>query len=168
MAGASLKNLHRFLSICGLDVSGLDSVILVTTMWDEVREEAGERRERELKETFWKEMVARGCSTGRFDGTFETAWDLIGNLSERAQKPLQFRPLNETDAGVLLHKELTKLLNDQKEETARLEKQALVQQLEAKSLEIDLKINQIADQLREMKIPFSRKLRLYLQGQSFR
>jgi hypothetical protein len=172
MAAASVKNLRMFLSICGLNVCELPSIILVTTMWDEVREEAGERRERVLKETFWKEMVARGCRTGRFDGTFETTWDIIGNLSERAQTPLQFRPLNETDPGVILLNELTKRLKDQKEATARLMKQAAklnnpreAQRLDARRLEIELKIDQIADQL---KIPFSRRLRLYLQGQSFR
>jgi chromosome condensin MukBEF ATPase and DNA-binding subunit MukB len=181
MAGASLKNLRMFTSICGLDA--MPSVILVTSMWDEVREEAGERREQELKETFWKEMVAHGCRTDRFDRTFETAWDIIGNLSQRAQAPLQLPKdivdtnllLNETHAGVTLHNELTKLLKDQKEATSRLREQAAkqdnpqaVQQLDARRLEIELKINHIADQLREMKIPFTRKLRLYLQGQSFK
>jgi hypothetical protein len=131
-------------------------------------------RER-VEETFWKEMVACGCRTEHFDSTFKTMWDIFGNLSERAQKLLQFQPLNETDAGVIFHNELMKLLKDQKEATTRLKKQAAkldnlqeVQWLDAQRLEIELKINQIADQLHEMKIPFSRRLHLYLQGQSFR
>jgi chromosome condensin MukBEF ATPase and DNA-binding subunit MukB len=178
MAGASLKNLRMFTSICGLDA--MPSVIIVTSMWDEVRAEAGERREKELKETFWKEMVAHGCKTERFDHTFETAWDIIGNLSPPRQAPLQLPKdivdthllLNETQAGLTLRDELQRLLKDQKDATQRIKEQVakqsdklVIQQLDDRRLEIESKIQQIAVQLHAMKIPFTRKLRLYLRGQ---
>lgn len=179
MAGASLKNLRMFASICGLEA--MPSVILVTTMWDEVREDAGVRRETELRETFWRDMIAHGCKTERFDRTYEAAWDILHSLFHRAQEPLQLPKdivdthlhLNETHAGITLHNELMRLIKDQKEATRRLKEQAgkqdnmlVAQQLNARRVELDNKIQQIAEQLRQMKIPFTRRVRLYLKGQS--
>jgi hypothetical protein len=54
-------------------------------MWSDVREETGVRREDELKEHFWNEMLANGCRTERFEDTYESAWRIIGSLAERVQ-----------------------------------------------------------------------------------
>lgn len=78
VARASLKSLLTFPSICGLD--SMPTVVLVTTMWDGIREETGGRRETELKETFWRDMIADGCKTERFYRTYESAWDILNNL----------------------------------------------------------------------------------------
>ena len=46
-------------------------------MWDEVDEETGDTRERELKGVHWKAMIDRHSSTGRFVGTRDSALRLI-------------------------------------------------------------------------------------------
>lgn len=75
-----MKNIQRFANFCGQD--GMQNIILVTTMWGELKEPAiGEHRERELKENFWKEMLALGCRTERFEDTCGSAWHIVGSLS---------------------------------------------------------------------------------------
>ena len=46
--------------------------------------ETGAKREEKLKATFWKSMVAKGCRTERFEDTYESAWHIIGSLSDKA------------------------------------------------------------------------------------
>ena len=57
MAGTPLKNLRMFEELCGKNA--FHSVILTTTMWDEVDGETGEERERELKEKYCWSVILR-------------------------------------------------------------------------------------------------------------
>ena len=61
------------------------NVIIATTMWSDVRQETGVRREEELKASFWKGMGANGCRTERFRKTHESAWHIIGSLVDHRQ-----------------------------------------------------------------------------------
>jgi len=58
----------------------MPKVVLVTSMWDEAKQDVGERREEELKTTFWKEMLDAGCRTARFENTPGSAWKAIGDV----------------------------------------------------------------------------------------
>ncbi|GLB39664.1 putative 50S ribosome-binding GTPase [Lyophyllum shimeji] len=49
MRGTPLRNLTMFEALCGQEAS----VVLTTTLWDEVHPQIGEARERELREEFW-------------------------------------------------------------------------------------------------------------------
>ena len=60
----------------------MPNVVIATTMWDDVKKESGERREEELKRDFWQGMVADGCRIERFENTYESAWRIIGNMSQ--------------------------------------------------------------------------------------
>ena len=82
MAGTPLKNLRMFEELCGKNA--FQSVILTTTMWDEVDKEVGEERERELKTKYWQSMLERNSTTSRFLRTRESAFDLIEPLIEAA------------------------------------------------------------------------------------
>jgi hypothetical protein len=62
------------------------NVILTTTMWDQVDEETGEAREKELKSKYWKALLERGSTTGRFMGTRESAFNLIDPLIDAANQ----------------------------------------------------------------------------------
>jgi hypothetical protein len=181
MSGVALKNLSMFSGVCGQDA--MPNVILVTTMWDEVKQEAGERREKELKETFWKDMLDEGCNTRRFNHTTESARDIIKLLFDKEQETLQLPKdivdtqllLRETKAGITLHKELQKLIRDQKDATRRLQRQVerqsnkqVEQELRKTKSEIEEKIRQTADELRELKIPFRKQVLLYFSGRSRR
>jgi len=179
MTGSLLKNLQMFASICGQEA--MPRVVVATTMWGKVDKDEGIQREAELKGDFWKEILEHGCTTARFDKTYDCAWSIIGSLDKRERGTLPLLPLemvddqmrlNETTAGITLNKELEKLFNDRKDASRRLEQQAkkqdnelAVQQLNERAKEIDQKIHELAEQLRKLKIPFPRKvLRFFKRG----
>jgi len=177
MTGSVLKNLEMFATLCGQ--KAMPNVIIATTMWGEVKRENGERREQELKREFWKGMVDDGCRTERFKDSYDSAWHIIGNLVKKNQDPVLLLHeivdthlrLNETRAGIALNKELEKLIKDRKDAARRLRDQVqnqdnelVVQELNKRQAEIEAKINQTADQLRELKIPFTRRVRLFFKG----
>ena len=82
MSATPLKNLRMFEELCGKN--SFKNVILTTTMWNDVDEETGASREGELKGIYWKAMVERGSSTGRFEGTRDSAFRLIAPLLDDA------------------------------------------------------------------------------------
>jgi hypothetical protein len=75
LSGAAMKNLHAFASLCGPDAMPI--VILVTTMWDDVKEEVGVRREEELKDIFSQEVMDVECRMERFRNTSKSVWDIV-------------------------------------------------------------------------------------------
>ena len=75
-----MKNFKTFAALCGQ--KAMQNVTLVTTMWGEVKEEAGIRREEELIGKFWKEMLENGCRSGRFKDTHESAWNIVGSMTQ--------------------------------------------------------------------------------------
>jgi chromosome condensin MukBEF ATPase and DNA-binding subunit MukB len=172
-----MKNLRLFSSFCGQ--MAMPHVKFVTTMWCYVPEELGTRRQEELKGEVWREMLDDGCSVQRFENTYQSAWRIIGKLRnhDRAQILLPDKivgtrlQLNRTTAGVTLNGELEKLIKDQNDTARRIEEQAgtqgnelMVQLLNEQKAEIEEKIHEIADQLREIKIPFTRRVRLFFKG----
>ena len=52
-------------------------VVLATTKWDDVLPDIGQRREQQLSETYWKEMLDKGSNMTRFLLTHESAWDIV-------------------------------------------------------------------------------------------
>ena len=62
----------------------MSNVVLTTTMWDEVGDAEGKEREELLKNDFWKDMMANGCKTERFENTYEDAWRIVGSLSQNS------------------------------------------------------------------------------------
>lgn len=75
MSGAALKNLRTFASICGRDA--MRRAILVTTMWGDIKEEVGLRREVELRDIFRQDVMDIQCRMERFTNTSESAWRII-------------------------------------------------------------------------------------------
>jgi len=80
MSGSLMKSLLLFTSLCGQ--KEMPNVVIVTTMWSEVKQSRGEEREEELKRVFWAEMIRQGCRVERFQDTAESAWGIIGNLDK--------------------------------------------------------------------------------------
>jgi len=96
MAATLLSNLQMFASLCG--TNAMPNAVIATTMWSEVSEQVGVRREQELKGHFWKEMLADGCRPKRFEDTCESAWDIVGNHSSTTL----CLPTEIADSGKLL------------------------------------------------------------------
>ncbi|KAI6010020.1 P-loop containing nucleoside triphosphate hydrolase protein [Pisolithus marmoratus] len=98
MVEVPLKNLRVFEKLCGKNA--LPKVILVTTMWDEVDDDVGEERLRELKDTRWKTMILQGSKTHKYMNTRKSAMQLIRPIihwqQEMTQKGVQLQ--EETSA----------------------------------------------------------------------
>jgi chromosome condensin MukBEF ATPase and DNA-binding subunit MukB len=171
MSGARLKNLELFASLCGAAV--MPHVTLVTTMWDHLVPEVGEEREKKLKESFWHDMIAKGCAVQRFDGTKEGAWRIIQssraigtfNVLVATEIVDRHRELDKTEAGTTLNRQLEKRLKDQKEANRRLKaltnnqnQKSSRQELEKRVDELDSKISQTSHKMRELKLPLTKRL----------
>jgi hypothetical protein len=131
MLGTTRKNFDMFRKLCGEHAD--KSVILGTTKWREVLPAVGERREGELKSKYWAEMISAGSKTMRFDGTSESAWDIINIILDFVEETdrLQIqhelvelsRYIPETEAGKTLRYTLEQLLEMQKRMTEELKAQ---------------------------------------------
>jgi hypothetical protein len=77
--GTRLKILNAFAGLCGLDA--MTNVVIATTMWGNIREGVGERREAWMSEHCWKDMLSEGCRLERFLDTPKSAWHIIGKHS---------------------------------------------------------------------------------------
>ena len=177
MSGSILRNLNVFEGICGADFSR--RIILVTTMWAHVVGEVGYQRELKLREDYWKDVIGAGGTTARFQRTFESAWTILKNIpGEQSGEVLQIQKqmcrqhlqLNETEAGQRLLAGLQKLLGDQKEANRRLQELAdrqgneiLVQQLHARSAELEEKIRQTAQQISTLKSGVLQRLARFIR-----
>ena len=172
-----MKHLQMFKSICGQEA--MPNVIIATTMWGEVNEAHGARREEELKRDFGKDMVTDGCTIERFMDSYESAWFIIDRLSEQERAKVQLSHelverrlrLKQTTAGVTLNDELKKLIKARKEASRKLRAQVkqqdnalMVEELNQQQAEIDKKILQTANELKELKIPLTEQIRTFLQG----
>jgi hypothetical protein len=114
MQGSAKKNLLMFQALCG---SGqFTNVILVTTMWEDVSESVGIRRETELKETeeFWGCMVQNGSIVERHHNNPESAKRIVEmvlrnnrvELKIQTELVTQERELQDTAAAKTLEAEL--------------------------------------------------------------
>ena len=93
-----------FQELCGRD--NFQNVVLVTTMWNEVSQDEGQRREEELQNDFWHLMIRLGSTTHRFDLTEDSAWDIIDCISVSPpdeRRPLRIQ-LEMVDEGKPIHR----------------------------------------------------------------
>ena len=176
MGGSPLKNLQMFASMCGGDA--MPRVILGTTMWGEVARGTEDRREGELRTTFWADMISQGCRTARFRDSYDSAWDMIGKLPPVKEGVLisyeivdDKKRLNETAAGAKLNEELEKLIAQQEAAVKQLAQQsqrtndpAIVAELE----KVEQRINIVAAELEKLKIPFTRRVTAFFTGRQAR
>jgi hypothetical protein len=179
IAGSVLKNLEMFASLCGQ--KAMPNVILATTMWGSIEKASGVQREKELKAEYWRDMLDDGCGMERFENTYESAWRVVDSLGGRDRARVLLPSeivdtkllLNETRAGITLNKQLDRLIKDRRQAARQLrdtEMQAdqgneqLAQELNEKKANIEKQIRETAEQLRQMKIPFSRRVQLMFKG----
>jgi signal transduction histidine kinase len=145
-------------------------------MWDEVDEGTGATREGELKNNYWKSMIARGSSTGRFTRTPESAFRLITPLLDEANRrnglliqkelvDLDLR-LSETHAGQRLRSEIKQLVKQQQELLHEIQ-QELKHPSNAKSLqelmeeyeELKKTSESFLQQIADLEVPFGRQFK---------
>jgi hypothetical protein len=87
MTGAAIKNLRTFRKLCG--EQSMDSVVLVTTIWNHVADvELGIRRQVELEgnPNLWGDMLAAGARVMRYQNNRESALKIVSYLMQRDRK----------------------------------------------------------------------------------
>jgi len=105
----------------------------VTTMWSKVTSAEGNEREEELRADFWKQMVEAGCRVHRFKDTYDSAWHIIGDDSERFNTAVLFQlevandrlRLTETHPGKTQNKKLVQPIKD-RQDAAHMQKNQFV------------------------------------------
>jgi len=102
MPGSLLKNFHRFEKLCGND---FNRIVLTTTMWDEIDEDTGCIRERELENIYWKAIVDRGSSVRRFHQRDRNSafWVIAPLLNKANDKTPLLVQKEMADRGLSLH-----------------------------------------------------------------
>ena len=176
MAGSPHRNLRMFGELCG--DQAVKKAVLVTTMWDKVQRDKGVnvRREKELFEIYWKPMIQYGASTARFTNSADSAWDIIDPILKQRETEVLLlqeelvdlkRALNETQAGKILYSDLNRLLVEQRDTVRSLAEQArnqsnpeLAQKLEAELKRIQMDLDEMFNEIKELKIPFGKRLML--------
>jgi GTP-binding protein EngB required for normal cell division len=129
MEGSDIKTLKLFTRLVGR--KAFPHVVLVTTMWSRLGpngQSLGERKEMELKEDFWKEMILDGSYVQRFAGTKDSAEGIISQLiGDEEPVVLQIqrqlideeRRLAATSAGSLLAPIVAERLEDNENKIQR-------------------------------------------------
>jgi len=134
MDPSSKKSLRMFRSLCGNN--NLKNVILATTMWEKTDEVDGKRREDELRNNFWKEMLSNRSALARISNDPEDGKRLIRQLLDNQPMVLKLqdelssgKSLSATDAGAEIREEMERLrikliqeINDAREELHKLRK----------------------------------------------
>ncbi|OCK99573.1 uncharacterized protein K441DRAFT_539515 [Cenococcum geophilum 1.58] len=109
MQGSAFRYFQMFQRLCGEQAFG--NVILLTTMWDQLPDEAvGYRREQELRKDYWDMMEEKGSHIAIFDGSHEMAESIVLRLLGKAKVTLDIqrelvdsnKPLGDTLAGRLV------------------------------------------------------------------
>lgn len=114
MDGASMKSLRLFRKLCG--ESNLHNVVLGTTMWANVDDATGARREGELRDIYWKDMIAQGSTMCRISTNADDAKILIESflpkkpfVAQLQQELKSGKLLCQTEAAAALRDEMDKL-----------------------------------------------------------
>ena len=154
-------------------------------MWDSAKDRSvGESRETELISDFWQPLIAGGASAVRSMNTEESAWEIVNGLGSDKEGSMlllqeelveQQKRLNETEAGKGLYSHLQKLLAEQKSRLKDLADQAKLQNdptlatsLQEEYNKVNTLLERTFDEMREMKIPLTRRILLWLFGRKSR
>ncbi|PPQ95958.1 hypothetical protein CVT26_016124, partial [Gymnopilus dilepis] len=114
------KNFDLFRSVCG--ELRFPSVAPTITRWSNVSEDVGNKRLKQLEENLWEDLVGAGCTVSKFDGTPESAREIVKRMLKRTSSIHLPDGLNiqeevvdyhlhlpETDAGRLLYSMLKEM-----------------------------------------------------------
>jgi len=122
MGTMTLENLRAFEKLCGNDA--MARLVLVTTMWDEMEDEVGDERLKELKSTYWKGMISCGSETFKYLNNPRSAKELLRRIADKSSEQRRVpvlqreiskwkKELRKTEAGQVLHSRLEQLADQQ-------------------------------------------------------
>ncbi|KAI6158652.1 P-loop containing nucleoside triphosphate hydrolase protein [Pisolithus thermaeus] len=167
MGGTARRNLRVFHKLCGQD--SLKNVVVVTTMWDKVTLEEGERRERELQssETLFKPLLDEGAVMCRHDGTPASALGIIDYLlriQDHATTQIVHellydqKTLENTAAGTEIQSELRAILQKHSADIKSLEEEmrsattaSAKDEIAVQKRELELSADKLNKQIQDLK-----------------
>ena len=180
MSGTPHRNFRMFGELCGDQAA--KKVVLVTTMWDEVQQDTGVCREKELFEKYWNTMINYGASTARFSSSADSAWEIIDPiLKQHAAEVLLLqeelvdlkRALSETQAGKALYSDLQRLLAEQRDIVRSLAEQArdqsnakLARVMDAELKRIQKELDNTFNEIKTLEISSGKRLLLLFSKKS--
>lgn len=170
MFGTSRKNLDMFRKLCGDDA--LRNVVLGTTKWGDVTPGVGEKREKQLRDTYWKEMVQRGSVIMQAHSSSGSAWEIVNRILGnqvvdfvRIQEELLElqKVIPNTEAGQTLSYTLKELLEQQKELARQLEEEKAANtadsRVQQQLLENQRRMGETVGQIHKLKVPLGARIK---------
>ena len=100
MGGTALRNFRMFHAVCG--PSAMKNAVIILNMWDKANNTVNERREAELRDTFFQRALVDGACMKRHDGSKSSAEGILKAFV--AQSPVDLAiQLEMADKGMALH-----------------------------------------------------------------
>ncbi|KAF8055864.1 P-loop containing nucleoside triphosphate hydrolase protein, partial [Lyophyllum atratum] len=167
MSGSARKNLDLFEKLCGKNAA--ERIVLATTMWSRVSPEDGARRETQMTEKFWKDMVSHGSSLKRLDGTQSSALGIVDFILTKDiidPVPLLIQQemvdtdkiFEKTEAARHLSSYLQDLLQKQEEKARELRQKGGGGELQQALLENDARIRETISQMKALDVSITGKV----------
>lgn len=169
------RNLTIFRKLCGNKAS--EYVVLVTTKWEELDETDGARREEELKEIFWNDMIRHGSRITPFKDSQGSAQQIVEDVLRRNSDTSRSADVNlriqeelvdlqrilpQTDAGRFVTLDLQTQLSQAKQDLAEI-RELIDTDFADEGLSQDFmrtqqSVRTIMLQAKQMKIPLTQKV----------
>jgi hypothetical protein len=103
ITGSARKNLEMLKAVCGEHF--FQDIVLTTTMWNTVpesREFDMQRREKELTNGMWKDMLEKGSGYARYVGTSTSGVEIVNKILDRGKNQPLLKIIKEIKDGVKL------------------------------------------------------------------
>jgi len=158
----------------------MHKVTLLQTMWDVVNQEVGERRDKDLRTNFWKPMTDADAKIEKFRNNPTQAWEIVSRLvgihADQIKDAVLLQEelvtarkrVGESSAGKEIYNDYQRLLDQQRERLRQLQSKQLTeenrQNIEKQIQDLDAQLNKTFEEIRQLKIPFLRKLLLMFKG----
>ncbi|KAF8691066.1 hypothetical protein AX14_002828 [Amanita brunnescens Koide BX004] len=151
----AISNFKTFRKICGED--SLKNVVIVTTMWDKVTKEEGERRVQDLisLDDFFKPALAKKAQlVHHTPNTVDSAHNIINLIIQNNPLPLdiqkelvdQGKDITQTSAGKELDKQVAKL-TAMYEEKLRKQKQEMDEARKQRDAETEQEMKELSEKV---------------------
>ncbi|KAG8770242.1 hypothetical protein FRC15_004181 [Serendipita sp. 397] len=154
VSGTPLRNLELFASMCGN--IAMPTVTIVTTMWSLVTGNLGQQRMASLCATFWKTMADGGCDIVQFEDSVDSAHEIALRPKPDPKRTLltqelidKGKRLNATEAGIMLSRQLERLIAEEKEASLRLEQLSRQQMNPAAKRALEYELNVMKESIEE-------------------
>ena len=161
MRGTTLQNLKVFQKLCGK--KNLGAVVFGTTKSGKLPPQAFARREKQLSDVYWKDFKKQGAIVFKLHTSHDSARQLVETVLRRLREDERVLRIQEELvelAKTLPATEAGKELKYTLEEIREHQKRALVGDnlTEEQAAAHKQKIERIAQQIRQLKLPFSERL----------